>query len=292
MSISSFASRSPGWDTETTHISAVEPTRPGLRRRAGLLAGLALLLAGCVSPSPPVRIAQTSLRKGRSLLLRLVASGPRRTPIYGTSGGRGRILVFVHRAGPLAVFGHNHVVSSRWFTGIVRVGPHPEALFCLPLTNLSIDRPALRRVAGAGFAGTLAPALRRATDRHMLESLRARRHPDLLLLVRPAGTHASTTARDLRFEVVLNGRRRTLKNVHLRVREAPETLDVRARFRIRQTAFDLTPYSILGGGLRVRNTLRVVARIVVVRLRSRAALDALETNWCGLHPPHLGGRAP
>ena len=92
--------------------------------------------------------------------------------------------------------------------------------------------------------------------------------------------------------MILNGRRRTLKNVRLRVREAPETLDVRARFRIRQTAFDLTPYSILGGGLRVRNTLRVVARIVVVRLRSRAALDALETNWCGLHPPHLGGRAP
>lgn len=126
----------------------------------------------------------------------------------------------------------------------------------------------------------------------MLESLRARRHPDLLLFVRPAGVHVSTAARDLRFEVVLNGRRRTLKNVRLRVREAPETLDVHARFRIRQTAFDLTPYSILGGGLRVRNTLRIDARIVLARLRSRAALDALETNWCGPHPPHLGGRAP
>ncbi|MCL5799369.1 MAG: hypothetical protein M1574_04655 [Gammaproteobacteria bacterium] len=285
-------SRLFGRDAETTHIPAVERTRSGLRRRAGLLAVLTLFLVGCASQAPSVRIAQATFREGRSLLGRLAAQGPRGSRIYGTAGGRGRILVFVRRAGPLAVFGHNHVVSSRWFTGIVRAGPHPGALFCLPLTNLSINRPTLRRAAGAGFGGTLSPALRRATDRHMLESLRARRHPDLLLLVRSTGAHTSTAARALRLEVVLNGRRRTLKNVHLRVRETPEALDVRARFRLRQTAFDLTPYSILGGGLSVRNTLRVEARIVVPRLRSHAALDALETNWCGLHPPHLGGRAP
>ncbi len=201
------------------------------------------------------------------------------------------MLVRVRRAGPLAALGHNHIVSSRWFTGLLRASPRPAAVFCLPLANLSIDRPALRREAGRGFAGSLTPALRRATDRHMLESLGARRHPDLLVLVRPAPRSDSRSPR-WRLAVVLNGRRVAVRGARVRVRRTAGRVVVDARFRLRQNTFGLTPYSILAGALRVRNTLAVDVAVTATRLRSRAALRALARGWCARHPPHLGGTRP
>ncbi len=289
MSISFSVSPSPG--------RAPEPSFPpsggagsGRSRLVRLLAVLALpvLLLACAPRPPPPKSAKTHFREGRSVFRRLEREPPAHVPLYAVVGGDGRILVHVRRAGPLAVLGHNHVVSSRWFTGLVRAGPHPGAVFCLPLANLSIDRPALRRAAGPGFGGVLSPALRRATYRHMLESLRARRHPDLLIFVRPRSS--TTGLRSWRLDAVLNGREVPIRRARLRVRRTAERLVVRARFRLFQTAFDFVPYSILAGALRVHDALTVDVHLVARRLRTKGERRALARVWCRRHPPHLGAR--
>jgi hypothetical protein len=259
----------------------------GLLLEAVLLA----LLGACAPRPPPKRPAELVYpvpREGRTVLRSLSTLGTRRSRLYGVLDGESRILVRVRRGGPLAAFGHNHIVSSRVFTGLLRASPRPGAVFCLPLANLSVDRPALRRRAGAGFSGVLSPALRRATDRHMLESLHARRHPDLLVLVRPAADPSQSPA-PWRLVVVLNGREMTVQDARLRVRETPARIFVRARFSILQRAFGVSPYSILGGALRVRNRLAVSVRVTATRLRTRVSLLGLERGWCARRPPHLGG---
>lgn len=251
------------------------------------LALMAILATSCGLKVSPPAVTMRRQESQRTLEFLLHQGGR----LYGLIPGHsGRILVLVKRAGPLAFFGHDHVVSTRWLTGLVRASsPHREALFCLPLANLSVDRPQRRAKAGPAFRGTLSPSLRQATDRHMLQSLDAHDYPDLVVLVRPA---TGAVQGGWHVVVTLHGVSRSfiLPSAHVTMHASRASLAIATRFAIRQSSYGIHPYSILGGLLRVRDRLEIVVHLIARRLRTAETRETLLHTWCRFHPPHLGSR--
>jgi len=194
------------------------------------------------------------------------AAGPA-GPAYRLDPLRSELRILVYRTGPLARFGHNHVLVSRDLAGEVRLVA-PEALagaafeISLPVAGLAIDEQAARLEEGAEFAtrptaadidGTRNTLLgARVLDAATFPTIRARGTTELL----PTGLAARA-----RFEV--RGRETEL-SVPLSVAVDGDTLTVSGRFSISQAALGLTPFSVALGTLSVRDELEVRFRIVAL----------------------------
>ena len=177
-----------------------------------------------------------------------------------------RLLVF--RAGPLARFGHNHVISGR-VHGEIHAGERAaESGFRLeiPIESFIVDAPAARVEEGEEFASEVSEEARQATRDNMLgkDVLDAARQPlieiNSIALVGPrwnptvlARATLHGTTRDLRFPAA--------------VMQQGDLLTVVASFRVRQSDFDLTPFTMLGGGIQVRDAIDIRLRIVARRAR-------------------------
>jgi hypothetical protein len=80
------------------------------------------------------------------------------------------VRLLVYRAGPLARFGHNHVISGR-VRGEIRAGGRAaESGFRLeiPVESFVVDPPAARAEEGEGFAEDISEQARQATRNNML----------------------------------------------------------------------------------------------------------------------------
>ena len=176
--------------------------------------------------------------------------------VYALDPGRSSIDVVVRREGPLARFGHDHVLSP---TGL-------QGWF------LAADRPQASRADLRFATGELAIDEATARERHALDTT-----PDAAAI---AGTRENLLREVLRREdwpdvaitldelvAVENGHSASLSvrwgGVEYRLRR-PLTITRTARevrlagaFRVRQTELGMTPLAILGGGLRVRDEIEV-----------------------------------
>lgn len=175
-----------------------------------------------------------------------------------------RLLVF--REGPLARFGHNHVIIGR-VQGEIRVGESAAGSafrFDIPVDTFLIDPQAARTEEGADFAAQVSEQARQATRENMLgeEALDAARHRTIhiasLALVGPPW-NPTVTAR-----VTLRGAERDLR-FPATVFISGDALEVIAAFRLRQSDFGIKPFAALGGGLLVRDTIDVRVRVVARR---------------------------
>lgn len=187
-------------------------------------------------------------------------------PRYVVDPQASDIRVLAYRAGPLARFGHDHVIVGR-VQGEIRAGASTAASgfrLEIPIASFEVDPPAARAEEGPGFAEAVSPQARASTRANMLGSalLDAARYPlirvESLALAGP-GWDPSVTAR-----VTLRGATHELRFAAAVVRNG-STLTVIADFPILQSDFGIVPYSILGGGLRVRDALEVRIRIVAHR---------------------------
>jgi polyisoprenoid-binding protein YceI len=220
------------------------------------------LLAGCTAqrgelpPSVPVAAED---RQGPQV--------PVGAAVYDVDAESSSISLRVYRAGPLARLGHNHVVTSTaeagyvWTTGELSTSGFEVRV---PVAGLLVDEPAARAAAGPDFAGEVPNDAREDTRRNMLrpEVLDVARYPEIVVAAESlAGTweHPIVTAR-----VTLRDQTRRV-DVPLSIARGPGTLSVRGGFRILQSDFGITPFSVGGGAIQVANGVDVEFTIVATR---------------------------
>jgi polyisoprenoid-binding protein YceI len=226
---------------------------------------LALLLAACQA----LVIGDTAaLPESVQRAPTLPADAPR----YRIDPQESELRILVYREGPLARFGHNHVIVGR-VQGEIRAGDSAAASgfrLEVPVDSLTVDPTAARAEEGEDFAAEVSEQARRATRENMLgkDGLDAKNHPmiriESIALVGP-GWNPTVTAR-----VTLRGATRDLRFPAAVFRQ-DDTLTVVASFRFKQTDFGIKPFSALNGGLLVRDALDV--RVRVIARRDSAARD-------------------
>jgi len=188
-------------------------------------------------------------------------------PLYRLDPQRSELRILVYRAGPLARFGHNHVIVSRDLAGEIRLAA-PESLagatfdVSLPVAGLIVDEPAARLEEGAEFAtqptaGDIDGTRKNLLGPQVLDAaafplLRVRGTTELL----PAGLAARAS-----FEV--RGEATEL-SVPLSVTAEGDTLTISGRFNVSQAALGIAPFSVGLGALAVQDELGVRFRIVAL----------------------------
>lgn len=158
------------------------------------------------------------------------------------------IAVLVRRAGPLARFGHDHLVAVRQFDGYVAPAHH-RADFQFRLDQMTVDEAALRTQAGLAPQPT-ADAIA-GTRHNMLTRVLDAEHFPLV--------HVHAEGRDgdhLQVTVTLHGISRT---VPVEVQREPDGdgLRVRGTARLKQTDFGLVPFSVMAGAMAVQDELEL-----------------------------------
>lgn len=227
---------------------------PGLTRPAALFVGLAAaLLAACLPPPPasppaaaqkPADFPEAHYRQAEAQDRRVLRIDP----------AASLVVVEVRRGGPLAGLGHDHVVASRDVRGYVDTGAGRADLY-VPLQHLTVDEPGLR--AEAQLDTQPAPDAIEGTRRNMLDKvLDAERFP--FALIRATRSADPGT---LHVALTLHGATRDFA-VPVQTEAVPAGIAVSGRLTFRQTDFGMTPYSILGGALRVEDGLELRFRVV------------------------------
>ncbi|MGD9756941.1 MAG: YceI family protein [Comamonas sp.] len=222
-----------------------------LRRQ--LIAVLLALITGCSQPG--IEPAQPPAPTARP------ADFP--TAFYADAAARGQsvlqidsshslVSITVRRAGALARLGHDHVIASHELQGYVapRLG---RADLYVALDRLSVDEPALRAKAALDTQPSAADI--EATRANMLNKLlQTSVHPFALIQA-----HASPEADGdvlLALELTLHGVTRSL-SVPARIRRTPSEFHISGSLNIDQSSFGITPLSILGGAIQVRDRLEL-----------------------------------
>ena len=176
------------------------------------------------------------------------------------------VRILVWRDGPLARFGHNHVVVGRprgeMHAGETAAGSGFQLE--IPVDSFAVDPAAARAEEGPEFSSAVSDPAREGTRQNMLgkDVLDAASHPLIriasLALLGPQW-NPTVTAR-----VTLRGATRDVRFPAAVFRQG-DTLTIVASFVIRQSAFGIEPFSALNGGLRVRDDVDIRIRIVAQR---------------------------
>jgi len=176
------------------------------------------------------------------------------------------VTVLVYRAGPLAKFGHNHVVTSGGEAGVAWMGRDPsESGFeiRIPVASLVVDDPAARAAAGEEFAGDVPVSAREGTYRNMTraEVLDLEEYPEIV--VRCAGLTGSWQQPVAAADLTIRGVTRRV-DVPIELTRSADRLSARGSLGIRQTDFGITPFSVGGGAIQVGDELDLGFEIVAV----------------------------
>ena len=218
--------------------------------RAGLLAAAAAaLLAGCAlfapEPAPPAAPVAAPPEFPEAYYREAAARGQ---PVFRIDPATSLVVIEVRRSGSLSRLGHDHVVASRHVGGFVAPQEGRADLY-VPLAQLTVDEEKLR--AEAGFDTQPSEADIAGTRSNMLEKvLEAEKFPFALVRVSGAGKGSG----DIGVALTLHGQTRTLK-VPAQVDADGKRVSVSGKLTFNQTDFGITPYSLFGGALGVRDAV-------------------------------------
>lgn len=177
------------------------------------------------------------------------------------------ITLRVYRDGPLARFGHNHVIAVTQIQGMIYREAEisqSEVELSLPVANMVVDSPDDRAKAGADFPGVLPPEAIAGTRENMLgpQLLAASQYPTIAL----RSTAISGQWPELQLIVEVSLRTFTSQIVlPVHVREEKNTIIADGAIKLSQVQLGLTPYSVLGGGLRVGDNIDAQFHIVAAK---------------------------
>lgn len=191
---------------------------------------------------------------------------PSDAPRYAVDPQASEIRLLVYRDGPLARFGHNHVIVGR-VQGEIRAGESAAGSgfrLEIPAESLIVDPPAARAEEGEEFAAQVSEPARRGTRENLLggDVLDAAAHP--LIRIESVALTGPPWAPTVTARVTLRGTTRDLRFPAAVVR-AGDSLVVIASLRITQSDFGIKPFAALNGGLRVRDALEIRVRVVARR---------------------------
>ena len=186
---------------------------------------------------------------------------------YAIDPGRSVVTLRVYRAGPLARLGHNHVITSTdeagyaWTSGEL-TGSGFEVR--VPVAGLVVDDPAARAAAGPDFPGEVPAEAREGTRRNLLrpEVLDGERHPEIIVQAETLG--GTWEAPVVLARVIIRGQARVIEVPLAIVRESG-ALAAQGTFRLLQSEFGITPFSVAGGAIQVADAVDVYFEVGAVR---------------------------
>ncbi len=225
------------------------------------LAALVSLLAACATP-PDFR----ALPADTTPPLRPPSAAPQATR-YTVDAERSEIRFLVFREGPLAALGHNHVVQAQGVVGeIYLAAEFSQSQFWLsiPVAGLVVDAAAARAQEGEQFASAPDAEAIASTTKNMVGDrvLQAGRYPRID--VRSVALGGSASAPLLTVRIKLGAAQRNL-TIPVAVAYLDQEIRVTAQFEIKQSDFGIAPFSVLGGAIRVADTVKVRLQIVAGR---------------------------
>ncbi|HLF30383.1 MAG TPA: YceI family protein [Xanthomonadales bacterium] len=179
--------------------------------------------------------------------------------VYCVDSENSQAEILVRRGGKLARFGHDHVIAAREMQGmLLRPDGEPQnsrADVRLDLTTLIVDEPELRQKYGLDTQPTPTDISKTAGN---LQSkvLETDVWKQVHLHIKgksesPAGLQASLT-------ISLHGASSSFPVIiHLETPNEGRLL-AQGEFKLLQSDFDIEPFSILGGALRVEGEVQVI----------------------------------
>lgn len=191
--------------------------------------------------------------------------------VYQVDPSASRVRIFVFRAGAAARLGHNHVLSAPTFEGYVSVPSDQasDARFELrvPLAELVVDDSEIRKETGGSFSGERSADDIAGTRRNMLgaRGLSADQFP--IVRLRSVAIEGDWPMLVAQLEVTLHGVTRT-QAVMLHVERSAAQLRVDGEFTLRQSDFGVTPFSALGGLMKVQDAVAIRFALVATPTRT------------------------
>jgi len=219
-----------------------------------------LLAAACQTLPPPGETAVLAEP------VRADVNVPSGAPRYSVDPQASEIRLRVYRDGPLARFGHNHILVGR-VHGEIRAGDAAAASgfrLEIPVDSFMVDPPAARAEEGDEFSAQVSDPARRDTRENMLgaDMLDAAKHP--LIRIESIALAGPQWGPTVTARVTLRGVVRDLRFAAAVLRQ-DDMLAVVASFRINQSEFGIEPFAALNGGLRVRDALDIRVRLIARR---------------------------
>jgi len=232
-------------------------TIPNFRPMAACVLVASVLFSGCAGRYPAPDGAELA---GEPVPQAWLTEAATAVPL---DGERSQILVRVYRTGRLARLGHNHAIEVVDLTGelkslsagggLARLRFRPE--------QLRVDDPAARARAGDAFAQLPDDGAIEGTRRNMLgpQVLDAEAWPEVGVLARIDDLSAARPEAQIHLSLRGVGR---LYRMPVLVQSLPGEIRVSGSLQIKQSDYGITPFSVMGGALQVRDTLDVDFRIV------------------------------
>ncbi|MGH8271010.1 MAG: hypothetical protein ACRESG_01630 [Gammaproteobacteria bacterium] len=221
------------------------------------LATGALLLAACAARHP--QTTPQTVPAPPHLTASYAAAAMHGVAVYRLDPDDSQVLVLVDKAGALADFGHIHVIAVGGLRGFARVARNRRGAVHLafPLRALVVDPPAARSALGGEYAKTLSPEQRQGTRRNMLGAsvLDAARYPWVKLTIAAPVTGTTGTSA-LLARISMHGVGQNIRTTG-RYSVSTQWLLVAGDFKLRQSDFDIQPYSALLGALRVADEIEI-----------------------------------
>lgn len=191
--------------------------------------------------------------------------------LYRIDENQSELRVLVYRAGPLARFGHNHVMVNRSLRGEVHLADAPgESVFSLnvPVAGFVVDDAAVRREEGSDFAADVPEDAKSGTLLHMLSTsvLDADEFPAITVkgvAVSDAQGAPGAAALMATVTITVAGHESNVV-VPFTLQIDSHQLSAIGSVELRQSALGLTPYSLMLGALQVQDQMRLKFKIVAV----------------------------
>jgi hypothetical protein len=196
---------------------------------------------------------------------------PTRGKPYAIDANQSELRVLVYRAGPLARFGHNHVMVNRALSGAVSLADATGASafwLNIPAAGFVVDDRIARAQEGPDFSAEVSDDARSGTLQNMLGAavLDAAEFP--VITVKSIAISAAPGAQGaeaLIASVVVSiaGHESTV-DAPLAALWDSHQLSVSGSLELRQSALGLTPYSLMLGALQVQDAVTIKFKIVAL----------------------------
>jgi len=169
------------------------------------------------------------------------------------------VVIRVYKEGKLSALGDNHLISTSQLEGALTFNSdRPELsniLLSVPTQSLIVNDPALRAKAEEGFNSKVGSFNRKITRKSMLgkKVLYAKKYPYINLesLQLPAQLNGEATMR-----VTLRGTSQD-EEVEITTQFGNNVLQITGQFYLTQSDYGIAPFSIMFGGIRVKDALRL-----------------------------------
>lgn len=195
-------------------------------------------------------------------------TAPAEGEVYVVDPASSEVYWKISKAGLMARFGHNHVISAETFSGTVTLDPENLSAsrfeLEIPVAELVIDDPELRARFGEDFASVPSEEDKAGTRRNMLSEqlLKGDEYP--YVRVRGSGPESAGVPGMLPVEIEIVGRTVQLE-LPGEVVLGDGFVEASGEFALEHADLGLTPFSALGGALQVGPTIEFSYRIRAVR---------------------------